>query len=40
MRVGRPFAPMLEWNRVAFGLLMEQERWAEALKGLRARGWV
>jgi len=40
VRVGRPFPPMLEWNRVSFGLPEEMDRWADALKGLRAMGHV
>ena len=38
VRVGRPFPPMLGWNRVSFGLPNEMERWADALTGLRRRG--
>jgi len=40
VRVGRPFPPMLEWSRLSFGLPEEQDRWAETLKGFRAKGWV
>ena len=40
VRVGRPFPPMLEWSRISFGLPEEQDRWAETLKGFRAKGWV
>lgn len=40
VRVGRPFPPMLEWNRVSFGLPEEMDRWADALKGLRAMGHI
>jgi histidinol-phosphate aminotransferase len=40
VRVGRPFPPMLEWSRLSFGLPEEQGRWAETLKGFRAKGWV
>ena len=38
--VGRPFPPMLEWNRVSFGLPEEMDRWADALRGLRALGHI
>jgi histidinol-phosphate aminotransferase len=40
VRVGRPFPPMTDWNRVSFGLPEEMDRWAEALRGLRAMGHV
>jgi histidinol-phosphate aminotransferase len=40
IRVGRPFPPMLEWNRVSFGLPEEMGRWAEALRGMRAVGAI
>jgi histidinol-phosphate aminotransferase len=40
IRVGRPFPPMLEYNRLSFGLPEEMERFAETLRGFRARGWV
>ncbi|MEZ4416447.1 MAG: histidinol-phosphate transaminase [Gemmatimonadota bacterium] len=38
--VGRRFPPMLEWNRVSFGLPNEMDRWAETLKDFRKKGWV
>lgn len=38
--VGRPFPPMTEWNRVSFGLPEEMERWADALRGMRAVGHI
>jgi hypothetical protein len=31
---------MLEWSRLSYGLPEEQNRWAETLKGFRAKGWV
>ena len=40
IRVGRPFPPMLAWNRVSFGLPEEMDRWAEALKGMRTMGTI
>ncbi|MGH7539707.1 MAG: pyridoxal phosphate-dependent aminotransferase, partial [Gemmatimonadota bacterium] len=39
-RVGRPFPPMLEWNRVSLGLPEEMERFAETLGEFRGKGWV
>lgn len=38
--VGRPFPPMLEWNRLSFGLPNEMDRWASSLKDFRKKGWV
>lgn len=40
VRVGRPFPPMLQWNRLSFGLPEEMERWADTLRGFRKKGWV
>lgn len=40
VRVGRPFPPMLQWNRLSFGLPEEMDRWADALKGMRAMGYI
>ncbi|MEQ9397530.1 MAG: aminotransferase class I/II-fold pyridoxal phosphate-dependent enzyme [Longimicrobiales bacterium] len=40
VRVGRPFPPMLEWNRLSFGLPDEMDRWAATLKDFRGKGWV
>jgi histidinol-phosphate aminotransferase len=40
VRVGRAFPPMLEWNRVSFGLPDEMDRWASALEDLRRQGRV
>lgn len=40
IQVGRPFPPMTRWNRVSFGLPEEMERWADALKGMRAVGAI
>jgi histidinol-phosphate aminotransferase len=40
IRVGRPFPPMTGWNRLSFGLPEEMDRWADALKRFRSRGWV
>lgn len=38
--VGRHFPPMLEWNRLSFGLPNEMDRWASALKDFRRKGWI
>jgi histidinol-phosphate aminotransferase len=40
IRVGRPFPPMLYHNRCSLGLPEEMDRFAETLRGFRARGWV
>ncbi len=40
IRVGRPFPPMLEFNRLSFGLPEEMERHAETLRDFRRRGWI
>jgi histidinol-phosphate aminotransferase len=40
IRVGRPFPPMLEYNRVSIGLPEEMERFAEALRAFRQAGWI
>lgn len=40
IRVGRPFPPMLDFNRCSFGLPAEMERWAETLRDFRLKGWV
>ena len=38
--VGRPFPPMLSYNRVSFGTPEEMERFADTLRNFRTRGWV
>lgn len=38
--VGRHFPPMLQWNRLSFGLPDEMDRWASALKDFRRKGWI
>ena len=38
--VGRDFPPMLDYNRVSFGLPNEMDRWAEAIRGFRRKGWI
>ena len=40
LRVGRPFPPMLGFNRLSLGLPAEMERWAATLRSFRASGWV
>jgi histidinol-phosphate aminotransferase len=40
IRVGRPFPPMLGFNRCSFGLVDEMERHAEALRDFRRKGWI
>ncbi|MBE0593644.1 MAG: aminotransferase class I/II-fold pyridoxal phosphate-dependent enzyme [Gemmatimonadales bacterium] len=39
-QVGRPFPPMLEYNRVSIGLPEEMELFAETLRSFRQQGWV
>jgi histidinol-phosphate aminotransferase len=38
--VGRPFPPMLTYNRLSFGLPEEMERFTEILREFRNKGWV
>jgi histidinol-phosphate aminotransferase len=38
--VGRDFPPLLEYNRLSFGLPNEMDRWAETIKDFRTKGWV
>jgi histidinol-phosphate aminotransferase len=40
VRVGRPFPPMLDYNRCSFGLPSEMEKFAETLRDFRRKGWV
>ena len=40
VRVGRPFPPMLSYNRVSIGLPEEMQAWAENLRAFREKGWV
>jgi histidinol-phosphate aminotransferase len=40
IRVGRPFPPMLGFNRLSLGLPAEMERWAATLRTFRAEGWI
>lgn len=38
--VGRPFPPMLDYNRLSLALPEDMERWAEVMRDFRSRGWV
>ena len=38
--VGRPFPPMLDYNRLSLGTPEEMGRWADTLRDFRQRGWV
>ena len=38
--VGRDFPPMLEYNRLSFGLPDEMDRWADTIKDFRRKGWI
>jgi histidinol-phosphate aminotransferase len=38
--VGRPFPPMLEYNRLSIGTPEEMERFTEILRGFRDKGWI
>ena len=40
IRVGRPFPPLLGYNRLTLGLPVEMRRWAATLRDFRAMGWV
>lgn len=38
--VGRDFPPMLEWNRLSFGLPEDMGRFCDTLRHFRQKGWV
>lgn len=38
--VGRNFPPMLDHNRLSFGLPNEMDRWASTIKDFRTKGWI
>jgi histidinol-phosphate aminotransferase len=40
VRVGRPFPPLLEYNRLSIGTPEEMERFVEILRDFREKGWV
>ncbi len=40
VRVGRPFPPMLGYNRLSIGLPQEMEQFADTLRAFRRQGWI
>jgi histidinol-phosphate aminotransferase len=38
--VGRPFPPLLSWNRVSLGTPDDMAVWADTLRSFRHRGWA
>ncbi len=38
--VGRDFPPKLDWSRLSFGLPEDMERFSEALRDFRRKGWI
>ncbi len=40
VRVGRPFPPMLDYNRLSLGLPEEMDAWSDAIRTMRSRGLV
>lgn len=38
--VGRPFPPLLTYNRVSLGTVEEMQVWADTLQSFRHRGWI
>jgi histidinol-phosphate aminotransferase len=40
IRVGRPFPPMLDFNRLSFGTPEQMEKHAETLRDFRRKGWI
>ena len=38
--VGRDFPPMLDWNRLSFGLPEDMGRFCETLRTFRVKGWI
>ena len=38
--VGRDFPPMLDWNRLSFGLPEDMGRFCETLQHFRGKGWI
>lgn len=38
--VGRDFPPMLDWNRLSFGLPEDMGRFCDTLRDFRRKGWV
>jgi histidinol-phosphate aminotransferase len=40
IRVGRPFPPLLSYNRLSLGLPTQMHYWADTLRDFRSRGWI
>ena len=40
VRVGRPFPPLLSYNRISLGLPEEMESFVENLRLFRSRRWI
>ncbi len=40
IRVGRPFPPMISYNRLTLGLPRQMEQFCRVLKDFRTRGWI
>ena len=38
--VGRDFPPMLDWNRLSFGLPEDMSRFCDTLRDFRGKGWI
>ena len=38
--VGRDFPPMLDWNRLSFGLPEDMSRFCDSLREFRGKGWI
>ena len=38
--VGRDFPPMLDWNRLSFGLPDDMGRFCDTLRSFRGKGWI
>ena len=38
--VGRDFPPMLDWNRLSFGLPEDMSRFCDSLRDFRGKGWI
>jgi histidinol-phosphate aminotransferase len=38
--VGRDFPPMLDWNRLSFGLPEDMGRFCDTLRDFRGKGWI
>ncbi len=40
LRVGRPFPPFTDRNRLSLGTVEQMERWAETVRSFRRKGWI